>query len=201
MIAQSNDRDLSRLTGTTLKARVQARARAIRLVSENESSSTKPPTNEFAGSERRLIIRLEDYWLSLRRCVQGTFFEDFRPLRNPVPWQSCFIAYLHGEDAEPVFDHVGASIIVLLRPDRTNLPDREWLIDAVTLRFGKMTEALMTCRPVKREGCFDGPNGIVVLYRSLLLPFVDSKRAPKYVMGAMTYRLQASRAAWAERAH
>src|SRR5260370_23861389 len=137
MIARPNDRDLSPHTNTTLEA--CARARAIRLVSDNDAPSTKLSTSEFAGSEHRLIIRLEDYWLSLRRCAQGPFFEDFRPLRNPVPWQNCFIAYLHGEDAEPVFDHVGASIIVLLKPDRTNLPDREWLIDAVTLRFGTMT--------------------------------------------------------------
>jgi hypothetical protein len=193
MIVQSKDPGLSGQTTTALAG--CARSPAIRLVSENDAPAAPPQTNEFAGSERRLIIRLEDYWLSLRRCAQGPFFEDFHPLRNPVPWQNCLIAHLDGENAEPAFDHVGASVVALLKPDRTNLPDREWLIDAVTLHLGKMNDALVTARPVKREGSFERPRGDVALYRSLLLPFVDLRRTPTYVLGAVTYRLQDSMAA------
>jgi len=168
---------------------------SVKLVSENHAPLAALQSNEFAGSDRRRIIRLEDYWLSLRRCAQGPLIDDFQPARNPVPWRNCFIAYISGRGAEPIFDHVGDSIIVLFKPDRTNLPDWEWLVDIVAVRFGDMGEMLESFRPMKREGSFERPNGIVALYRSVLLPFVDDKREPRYVLGAVTYLLREAPAA------
>jgi hypothetical protein len=162
----------------------------IKLISENNAPSAGLSQKEFAGSERRLLVRLEDYWMSLRQSPFGPFFEDFRPSRNPVPWKNCFIAYVGGQHVELTFDHVGGSIIALFKPDRTNLPDREWLLDTIASRFGDICNVLKTARPEKREGQFCRPEGIVTPYRSVLLPFVDGRRTPAYVIGAMTYRLQ-----------
>jgi hypothetical protein len=153
------------------------------------------PKRGYADRERRLMIRLEDYWLSLRRCERGPFLEDFRIARNPVPWTNCFVAYASGRGAEPIFDHIGGSIIDLFKPERSNLPDREWLMDAIAARFGDMSDALTTVGPVRRDGRFDRPNGSAALYRSVLLPFVDVNREPTYVIGALTYRLEDSLAA------
>jgi len=191
MLARINGRNLS---GTGTAREVRRGAGSVKLVSENHAPLAALQSNEFAGSERRRIIRLEDYWLSLRRCAQGPFFEDFRPSRNPVPWGNCFIACFSGLGSEPTFDHVGRSIIVLFKPDRTNLPDREWLMDTIALRFGEMSDALMAFRPVRRDDSFDRSDGIVALYRSILLPFVDSKRKPTYVIGAVTCLLRGSSA-------
>ena len=165
--------------------------RAVGFVAQDKASLASLQTNAFAGAERRLTIRLEDYWLSLRRYPQGKgpFIDDFQPDRNPVPWRNCFIAYISGRGAEPIFDYVGASIILLFKPDRTNLPDWEWLVDIVAVRFGDMGEMLESFRPTKREGSFERSNGIVALYRSILLPFVDDKREPRYVLGAVSYLL------------
>ena len=165
------------------------RTSAVTLVFDNNTPSTLHVA-KFADSERRLTIRLEDYWLSLRWCAQGAFFEDFRPTRNPVPWENCFLACFDELEADPIFDHVGASIIVLLKPDRTNLPDTEWLKDTIASRFGNMRDALVTAKSIRQEGRLDRPGGIVALYRSLLLPFVDGKRVPRYVIGAVTYCLR-----------
>ena len=145
----------------------------------------------YVGAERRLSIRLEGYWRSLRRCARGPFFQDFWPSRNPIPWTNCFLAYVSGPGVEPVFDHIGGSIIAVFKPDRTNLPDREWLSDTTASHFGGLADALTTATPVRRDGRFERRDGIVALYRSVLLPFVDLKREPTYVLGAVTYRLQA----------
>jgi hypothetical protein len=169
--------------------RASQERRAIKLVVENDKLSEDSSQKQFADSERRLLIRLENYWHSLRQSARGPFFEDFWPSRNPVPWKDCFIAYVSGPGAEPAFDHIGGSIIALFKPDRTNLPDKEWLLDTISSRFGEMSTVLKTARPARGEGRFCRPEGILVLYRSMLLPFVDAKREPVYMIGAMTYRL------------
>jgi hypothetical protein len=193
MNVQSSGHSLPSDIGTTQKA-CQARS-GIKLIFENDAPSVALSQKEFAGSERRLLIRLEDYWLSLRQSSRGPFLEDFRPWRNPVPWRNCFIAYVSEHGAELTFDHVGGSIIALFKPDRTNLPDREWLLDTIVSRFGEISNVLETARPARREGRICRPEGIAALYRSVLLPFVDGKRTPAYVIGAMTYRLDTLAAA------
>jgi hypothetical protein len=144
---------------------------------------------QFADSERRLLVRLENYWRSLRQSARGPFFEDFWPSRNPVPWEDCFIAHVGGSGGELAFDHIGNSIAALFKPDRSNLPDGEWLSNAIQHRFGEISTVLETTSPARGEGRFCRPEGIVVRYRSMLLPFVDAKREPAYMVGAMTYRL------------
>jgi hypothetical protein len=193
MNLQSSEHCLPSDISTTIKA-CQMRI-GLKVVIENDAPSAALPQNEFAGSERRLLIRLEDYWLSLRQSSCGPFLEDFRPWRNPVPWRNCFIAYVSERGAELSFDHVGGSIVALFKPDRTNLPDREWLLDTITSRFGKISDALEAARPARREGQLCRPEGIVAFYRSVLLPFVDGKRTPAYVIGAMTYCLDTPAAA------
>src|SRR5690242_10017652 len=156
--------------------------RTIKLVSENLAPLGVSQTNQFSGAERRLTVRLVDYWLNLRWCERGPFFEDFRPSRNPVPWSNCFLSYITAPEAEPVFDHVGETIIALFKPSGTNLPDREWLLDTIVKRFGDMREALSNSQPIRRDACFQHESGAIALYRSVLLPFVDGKRRPTYII-------------------
>jgi hypothetical protein len=156
---------------------------------QNDEPSAVLSQKQFADSERRLLVRLEHYWRSLRRSARGPFIEDFRTSRNPVPWEDCFIAHVGGAGAELGFDHIGKSIVALFKPDRTNSPDGEWLLDTIQHRFGEASTVLKTTSPARGEGRFCRPDGIVVLYRSLLLPFVDANRQPAYMIGAMTYRL------------
>jgi len=187
MIVQSSRHGLSSGISTTKNAAHERSG--IKLIFENDALSATSSLKQFADSERRLLLRLENYWRSLRQSPCGPFFEDFWPSRNPVPWKDCFIACVGEQDAELAFDHIGGSIITLFKPNRTNLPDREWLLDTITSRFGGISDVLKTARPARGEGRFYRPEGIVVLYRSMLLPFVDAKREPAYIVGAMTYRL------------
>src|ERR1700730_12981567 len=104
MSVQSNRHSSSSKISTTKEAS-QERA-DIKLIFKNDAPSAALPQKEVAGSERRLLIRLEDYWQSLLQSSCGPFFEDFQPSRNPVPWENCFIAYISGQGAELAFDHV-----------------------------------------------------------------------------------------------
>lgn len=186
MIVQSSRQSLS--SGISKTQKPSQDCSAIKLTVENDAPA-RLSQKQFDDPERRLLIRLENYWRSLRRSACGPFFEDFWPSRSPVPLTNCFIAYVGGPGAQLAFDHIGGSIIALFELDRTNLPDREWLLDAIPSRFGDISNVLKTVSPARGEGRFNRPGGIVVLYRSILLPFVDAKREPAYMIGAMTYRL------------
>ena len=159
------------------------------IIAENHEASAALSPKQFADSERRLLIRLEHYWRSLRQSTRGPFIEDFRISRNPVPWEDCFIAHVGGSRAELAFDHIGTAIVALFKPDRTNRTDGEWLMDTIRHRFGDMSQVLKTASPARGEGRFCRPDGMVVIYRSMLLPLVDANREPTYMIGAMTYRL------------
>jgi hypothetical protein len=152
-----------------------------------DAASSAAPAPEL---ERRLTVRLENYWLSLRWSPRGPFFQDFHPERNPVPWSNTFLARLG--DRPPVFrfEHVGEGIAALFKPRGTNLPEREWLLRAVACHCGDIASTLDRATPARREGSFMRQDGARVLYRSLLLPFVDAEREPRYVVGALTYRLE-----------
>jgi len=188
MILQFPKRGLDRALPSSPPARGAAAAHGSSREPHTEFSAGA--TSAYAGAERRLSIRLEGYWRSLRRCARGPFFEDFWPSRSPVPWTNCFLAYVRDRDAEPIFDHVGSSIIALFKPDRTNLPDEEWLRDAIASHLGSLTDALAAAMPIRNQGRLERQHDIAALYRSVLLPFVDLMRQPAYVLGAVTYRLQ-----------
>jgi hypothetical protein len=142
------------------------------------------------ANERRLTVRLENYWLSLRWSPRGPFFGDFHPERNPVPWSNSFLARVDGTPSAIRFEHVGEGIIALFKPHGTNLPEREWLLAAIALHCGDIAVTLDHATPTRRDGSFVRYDGARVLYRSLLLPFVDAEREPRYVVGALTYRLE-----------
>jgi len=140
--------------------------------------------------ERRRTIRLVNYWLSLRWSGRGPFFRDFQPELNRVPWADSFLAYLGGKPEEISFEYVGDGIAPIFRPKGTNLPERDWLLEAIATRCGDIKGTLDCGRPAHRDGSFVLSDGSLVQYRSVLLPFVDEEHAPRYLLGAVTYRLQ-----------
>lgn len=148
------------------------------------------PEPSALALERRRTIRLENYWLSLRWSNRGPFFQDFRPERNPVPWADLFLAHRAGPGEEFRFEHVGDGLAAALRPPGTNLPQQDWLPEAIARHCGDMLATLERGRPERREGNLVLPDGAEIRYRSVLLPFVDNAREPRYVLGALTCRTE-----------
>ena len=140
--------------------------------------------------ERRRTVRLENYWLSLRWSANGPYFQDFRPERSPVPWPQLFLAHCAGRSDEIAFEHVGDDVAAVFRPVGTNLPEREWLLDAIRSHYGEIDVTLQNGTPARCAGSLTRMDGATVLYRSLLLPFVDGARKPRYLLGAITYRVE-----------
>jgi hypothetical protein len=122
--------------------------------------------------------------MSLRHSENGPFLADFRPERNPIPWPRCCLASRLADGALSV-DHFGGEYESVFGLDDADT--RRWTdpSDRFACLFGSLAEALNGRRPVEKDGfCEHGHRK--VLYRSVLLPFVDLRGLPAYVLGAFT---------------
>jgi hypothetical protein len=138
-----------------------------------------------AGSpfpEQRATFRLRSYWLTLRRSESGPFFVDFRPDRNPIPWDQCCLA--SWSDSGLSLEHFGSAYRTVF-----SLAASVHIVDPGSrffLLFGDIAAARTAARPLEREGS-DDQGHRTILYRSIFLPFVDLQRSPRYVLGAFTH--------------
>jgi hypothetical protein len=149
--------------------------------------------------ERRATVRLTRYWSSLRNVGPAPSFRDFDPLRNPVPWENCFLVAHDPTAGDPVFDHIG---VALWNEVDHSLPRIEGGRKIPFLLSGigpDLEEAWNSGQPVEREGSHPVASGGDLLYRSVLLPFVIEKSDRRYVLGATTYRVFAAGSRWGGR--
>lgn len=122
--------------------------------------------------------------MSLRHSESGPFLADFRPERNPMPWPCCCLASWSGDGAIS-FEHFGAAYRTVFGLEEADARLADDPASRFALLFGSLADALTGQRPLRKEGrCADGHR--TVLYRSVLLPFVDLRGSPAYVLGAFS---------------
>ena len=135
--------------------------------------------------DRRVTLRLLNYWVSLRRSAGGPFFADFKWFRNPVPWPDCRLVFV-GADGGVVVEHSGEALRQIF--DLVDAPSPEEVdIGKHAGLFGDIRATLADGRPAIREGAYARSDGSV-LYRSILLPFVDVAGRPAYILHAVSYK-------------
>src|SRR5262245_42954551 len=100
-----------------------------------------------AGIERRATVRLRRYWASLRRVGTMPLFRDFDPHRNPVPWETCFLARREGGAAAPIFDHIGSALWVALDRPAPVVGSAARLPEFLEALIAQMTGVLATGEP------------------------------------------------------
>jgi hypothetical protein len=123
--------------------------------------------------------------MSLRQSENGPYLADFRPERNPVPWPGCCLASWSAERTLS-FEHFGEgySSVFEIGEDEA----RRAAADPgarFALLFGSFADALSGRQPLEKEGHYARGHR-QILYRSVLLPFVDLRGSPAYVLGAFT---------------
>jgi hypothetical protein len=138
--------------------------------------------------DRRATVRLRNYWLAVRWSPNGPFWQDFQPSRNPVPWPDCFVARSTGGGF--ALDHLGEAIRWAFLDGADAEPGL--MPPRFAACFGDPGVPLATGRPLATERMLPRRDGDALLYRSLLLPFVDLQQRPVYVLGAVTWRRAAA---------
>jgi hypothetical protein len=142
--------------------------------------------------ERRAVLRLRAYWLSLRWSRHGPFFADFKPTRNPIAWDHCALMSSIGRDAL-VLDHVGGAYRTVFGIDDVDAPVGGKPGSRFESLFGAPAAAFDSGNFHLSEGRYERARDVPVLYRSILLPFVDNGGRPAYVLAAVSYTTQPAR--------
>src|SRR5882724_1737611 len=107
---------------------------------------TKDPQ---AAIERRATVRLQRYWMALRRVGIAPAFQDFDPRRNPVPWENCFLARV-GQTNDPIaFEHVGPALWIAVDHAVPDDPKSAGLPDFLAELIGELGAALSTGQPAE----------------------------------------------------
>lgn len=150
--------------------------------------------NEFPkGSERRLVLRLLNYWRDLLKDEQDfrlfPSFADIEPTAIHDIWQHCFALDLYGHESGPVFRAVGAEFNEHFDGNLSNLPISQLDPDSLTaLSSQYYFEVLDKSAPISRGGQIDVPDGPQILYRSILLPMSDDGDTISGFLGAANCR-------------
>lgn len=141
------------------------------------------------GMERRLVLRLLAHWREL--CGERAFpsFADVDPGQMSDMWPDCFVLDVAGHADNPIFRTVGAALAGWID---INLVDKH-VADApgktlVSVAVSYAAEVLRKKVPISRGGEFLKPDGVRVLYRSILLPMSDDGETVSGLLGAANCR-------------
>jgi hypothetical protein len=145
------------------------------------------------GAERRLVLRLLNYWRDLLKDEQDSrlfpSFADIDPTSMHDIWQHCFALDLYGHESGPVFRAVGAEFNGYSDENLVNLPISQLDPGSLTaLSSQYYSEVLQKSAPISRGGQIDGSNGVQILFRSILLPMSDDGDSISGILGAANCR-------------
>jgi hypothetical protein len=142
-----------------------------------------------AGTELRMVQRMEIYW---RRICRGRIMptmNDINPNRLPAPWKSCFILSLGAKGDDGVFDHVGSEITRDSGTDLLGKGPAEVPADTLTaITLAALGQVRDSCEATIAEGHLLHRNGGKRLYRTVLLPFGREEDGVDTVIGALSWR-------------
>jgi hypothetical protein len=143
----------------------------------------------LAGDERRATVALVREWVALRRLSECPRFVDFDPRRNPIPWSRCLLLFIASSTDSATVEHCGDELrsISALAPAAEH-GEAGLRGIAATIAAAK-EEAMRTLAPVHYSGEQQLGRGASLLYRSVLLPFLDLRGQPRYGLGAASWRV------------
>lgn len=138
-------------------------------------------------SERRLVLRLLDYWR--RVCDDRTWPapEDFYPAAIPDLWDYCFLVDLSptASGGAPIFSYVGDYHRKMYGVDLIGVPLPKADPDTLVSRAAAyVNDVVARGVPVTFGGQFVDSRGYGVLYRSIMLPLSLDNQTISVVLGA-----------------
>lgn len=133
-------------------------------------------------SERRLVLRLLDYWRHVSEQRRWPSPGDFYPAVIPDLWKFCFLIDLKGDRA---FSYVGDYHREMYDTDFTGKAlgsiDQNTLISRAA---SYVDDVIARAVPVTYGGQFIDSRGYGVLYRSILLPLSTDNQTICAILGA-----------------
>jgi hypothetical protein len=152
----------------------------------NCCKSESPVSIEGHPSERRLVLRLLDYWRRVSEQRRWPSPGDFYPAVIPDLWRFCFLIDLKGDDAKEgrVFSYVGDYHREMYDMDFTGAVVGKTEDTLIGRSASYVEDVLARAVPVTYGGQFVDRRGYGILYRSILLPLSTDNETISAVLGA-----------------
>ena len=154
---------------------------------ENAKVTSAQPVRR-SGRERRLVLRLLDYWRGVLGDHTYPSMSDIRSDDIADMWPFCFILDIDESRDDPILRYVGEELVTCYGEPCENLRISELrkgsLLFCVTSYVG---EILHKGVPISYGDSFKSKNGEGVLCRSILLPLSDNDETISLILGGANY--------------
>jgi hypothetical protein len=146
---------------------------------------------ENGSSAQRINERLRSYWNELRgaRPFPSEREVDFTEL--DAVWKSCFL--VKRDEAKQIpfaYIYLGSDLIAAYGDDLGAREICERLVFPSSMSLlHKFEEVVRSRSPVEQEDVFTNTKGLLIKYRSLMLPLGDEKNEHvEYIIGGMRWK-------------
>ena len=144
-------------------------------------------------SERRLVNRLHQYWLSLKSEDEDIpKFSKFNESKIEDMWHTCVLFSVEGSGKQPIFklqnmgDSLSEAFIDDLKNRYFSIRDKSILPGS---NFAESMEiAVRTREFIKSEGQFINPKNKIVKYRDCILPFSNAENQVSNLIIGLSWR-------------
>ena len=138
------------------------------------------------GMERRLVVRLLQYWRELAGASRNyPARSELDPQAIGDPWNSCFVLDLSKDQGDPAIEYVGDALSALCGAPRQGTPTSAIpvgsLLGHATSRTGMASQFKV---PIVFRGEFRNHEDTSLLYRGILTPLVAEPHGVTRLLGA-----------------
>lgn len=142
------------------------------------------------GKHQRITEQLQDYWNGLRTGNGLPREAQIDPDALEDIWPFCFLVKVESRDGKPLFrySYLGASLIDAFGEDVTN-EEVSALMDASNPPLVRqLANVAKDADPHMEDNEFTNRRGIIIKYRSVLLPVAGEDGTVQYILGGMKWR-------------
>jgi len=162
--------------------------KGTRMTEAANATAASPESVRRSGRERRLVLRLLDYWRGVVGDRTYPSMSDIRSDDIADMWSFCFILDVDENKKDPILRYVGEELLACYGAPCDNLRVSE-------LRKGSLLACVTTYAdeilrkgvPISYGDSFKGKNSEGVLCRSILLPLSDDDETITLILGGANY--------------
>ncbi len=143
------------------------------------------PAPRPKGMERRLTLRLLNYWQEIKGVRTFPSRLDVNAQAIADIWPNCYLLKIEKDGEEPIFDYLGQDLAkfsgVFVSGNTVSETHHNTLLDQAIRYF---SEALATRAPVIGDDEFVRFDGTRIIYRSIILPLSEDQEHITHLLGA-----------------
>jgi hypothetical protein len=141
---------------------------------------------------RRINEKLQDYWKSLRGDRPYPSETDINPKDIRDIWDYCFLIKLERDNFQSPYKYVylGSQLVEAFGNDLATKNVNEHIMNPASrsLMYG-FDNVIRTGMPVVEDSKFTNTRGVIIKYRSCILPLGDNKKGVTYLVGGMKWKI------------